>query len=307
QPEAVTKSLEVIADKGGILPERLAYLKIYGEINQPQCVPLLSKIAGDNTYKVAIRLACMQALKHYNAPEIGKTLTEAYAYKIRANPRVRAAALSLFSSRADWAISFLKLIYDKRAIKKTEVPLEVVRQFKLMGNEQINTMVDALWPSVQIASSADKAATALRIKEALAAGMGTMSAGKPIYQKVCGNCHRLGEEGRNIGPDLTGYDRRDLNYLVLNIVDPNADIREGYVNYLVEKKDGQALFGTLVDRSDAALTLRALNGFETTLAQSEIAVLEAQSTSLMPERIIEPLSDQEIRDLFAYLQQQEVN
>jgi len=298
---ALSKALVVIADPNANRLERLSYIKTLGEIDQPQAVPVLLKIAANNNNPVAIRLACFQALQHYNDPSIGEELRNAYAHNIRSNSDVRLAAFRLFASRADWAKAFLTLVYETKAVKKGEVPDAIIRQFKLLGDEVLNQKVDELWPTIKIATSDEKTAAVLKIKEALTRGEGNVARGKTIYTHSCGSCHLLHEEGGAIGPDLTGYDRTNLNYLVLNIVDPNADIREGYVTYLVEKKDGQILSGTIVDRSDAMITLRTLSGEEITLAQTEIKRSEAQKLSLMPERLMEPLGEQEIRDLFAYL------
>lgn len=301
QASAVTKALAIIADPTANRLERLSYIKTMGVIDQPKAIPVLSKIAANNKNPVAIRLACFQALQHYDDASIGEDLTNAYAYNIRANEDVRAAAFRLFASRADWAKAFLKLVYETKSVKKKEVPDAIIRQFKLLGDEPLNRKVDELWPGVKIATSDEKTAAVLKIKEALNRGEGSIARGKTIYTKSCASCHLLNEEGGAIGPDLTAYDRTNLNYLVLNIVDPNADIREGYVTYLVEKKDGQVLSGTIVDRTDAMITLRSLSGEETTLAQTEIKRTESQKISMMPERLMEPLGEQAIRDLFAYL------
>jgi putative heme-binding domain-containing protein len=302
-PSAITEALRIIADVSANRLERLSYIKIFGEINEPECIPVLLKIATGHNYAVAVRLASLASLQHYNDDSIGRELADAYAFKIRDNPDVRSATFTVLATRANWAIDFLQLITEKRAVKKSEVPVAIVRQFKLIGNAQLDEIVDQLWPEVKLATSDEKAAAVLKIKAALQPGVGDALRGKSVYQAVCSACHRLQNEGGNIGPDLTGYDRSNLNYLVLNIVDPNADIREGYVTYTVEKKDGQVLVGTIIDRSDARVTIRTSSGAESTLAQTEIKAMTAQKTSIMPERMIEPLSDQQIRDLFAYLQQ----
>ncbi len=300
---ALSKALVIIADPNANRLERLSYIKTLGEIDQPQAVPVLLKIAANNNHPVAIRLACFQALQHYNDPSIGEELRNAYAHNIRSNSDVRLAAFRLFASRADWAKAFLTLVYETKAVKKGEVPDAIIRQFKLLGDEPLNRKVDELWPSVKLASSDEKTAAVLKIKEALTNGTGNVAKGKVIYTNSCESCHLLNGEGGVIGPDLTGYDRTNLNYLILNIVDPNADIREGYVTYMIEKKDGQILLGTLLDRTEALVTVRTLSGEEITLAQSEIKAMTSQKTSMMPERLMEPLGEQEIRDLFAYLAQ----
>lgn len=303
EASAITEALRMIADGQANRLEKLSYIQIFGEINEPACIPVLLQIAAEPTAAVALRLACLKSLQHYNDDTIGAELAKAYAFKLRADPDVRLAAFQLFASRAHWAIDFLKLITEQRAVKKSEVPPMIIRQFKLNGDPQLDRLLNELWPEVKLATSDEKTAAVLKIKTALQTGAGDAQAGKPIYQRACGACHRLQDMGGSIGPDLTGYDRSNLNYLVLNIVDPNADIREGYVTYTVEKNDGQVIVGTIVDRSDAVVSIRTLSGEESTLAQREIKTMTAQKTSIMPEKIMEPLSDQEIRDLFAYLQQ----
>ena len=108
-------------------------------------------------------------------------------------------------------------------------------------------------------------------------------------------------EGGTIGPDLSGYGRNNLDYWLVNIVDPSAELREGYVNHRVETKDGRTLTGVVVDRSGGGVTLQSLSGEQTVLAQEEIEELEALAISLMPERLLEGLPEQHVRDLLTYI------
>jgi putative heme-binding domain-containing protein len=120
----------------------------------------------------------------------------------------------------------------------------------------------------------------------------------------CGSCHQLNGEGGISGPELTGYDRSNPDYLLLHIVDPNADIREGYEVQRIVTTDGRILEGRLKTQSGGTITIEPpLGGKSTVLSQERIAEMEVQQTTYMPERILEPLSDQEISDLFAYLMQ----
>ncbi len=108
-------------------------------------------------------------------------------------------------------------------------------------------------------------------------------------------------EGGKIGPELTGYERSNVNYLLLNIVDPNADIREGYVVHRITTMDGRTLEGKILSRNGDNLTLQSLAGKDIILSDTQIKEIKAQKTSIMPERILDRLSNQEIRDLFAYI------
>ncbi len=110
-------------------------------------------------------------------------------------------------------------------------------------------------------------------------------------------------EGASIGPDLTGYDKNDVNTFGLNIVDPSADIREGYVMYRIQKKDGQVISGILTDREGGTVTVKPIGGDDIVLSTDEVEEMIPQKTSIMPERLTENLSGQEIRDLFAYMRE----
>ena len=100
---------------------------------------------------------------------------------------------------------------------------------------------------------------------------------------------------------LTSYQRHDLQSLLLNIVDPGAEIREGYENYVVVTTDGRALTGFVSDRDENVIVLSDAEGQPTTLPRSTILHMKATETSLMPEGLLESFTDQDVRDLFAYL------
>ena len=86
-----------------------------------------------------------------------------------------------------------------------------------------------------------------------------------------------------------------------SILDPSAEIREGFVNYLAETKDGRTLTGFLADQDAQVVVLRGLDGQDIALARSDIVELKPAGMSLMPEGLLEGLTDQELRDFFAYL------
>ncbi len=300
-PEAVKEALKMIADPEASLRERLSYIRIFGEVDQPSSVPVLLKLAQGQEYSVAVRLASIESLRHYEDEAIGSTIADAYQAKIRADPDLRAASFNLFASRASWAQELMKKIFETREIKKEEIPIDILKQVKMLGNKELVHVIETNWPEVKVTTSDEMKHEMERVKQALTLYNGDPKAGRLIYQRTCESCHRLFDKGGNIGPELTGYDRNNVEYLVLNIINPNADIREGYVNYLIEKTDGQVIMGTITDQSGGNVTVKPLAGEEIVLSPAEIKKMEAQKTSLMPERLLSPLSDQEIRDLFAYL------
>ena len=108
-------------------------------------------------------------------------------------------------------------------------------------------------------------------------------------------------KGGKVGPDLTSYQRDDLDTLVLSIIDPAAEIREGFEQAIVKLKDGAVRTGFLVDQDDDLISLRELSGARRTIARDEVADLNITGASLMPPGLLGGLSDSQLRDLFAYL------
>jgi putative heme-binding domain-containing protein len=127
--------------------------------------------------------------------------------------------------------------------------------------------------------------------------------GEPLFMERCGGCHTLFFKGGQIGPDLTSYQRDDLGTMLVSIVDPNAEIREGFENHVVTTRDGRTLGGFLADQDAQVIVLRGYDGADLTLPRSEVESMVPAGRSLMPEGLLEELADQEIRDLFAYLRQ----
>ena len=120
--------------------------------------------------------------------------------------------------------------------------------------------------------------------------------------KTCAICHTLFGEGNKIGPELTGADRKNRDFLLANLVDPSAYIRAEYVSYNVEMKDGRALNGLMAESTPTTVTLLDANNQRTVLNRTEIKELKASAVSLMPEGLLDTLEPQQIRDLISYVQ-----
>jgi putative heme-binding domain-containing protein len=142
-----------------------------------------------------------------------------------------------------------------------------------------------------------------RYARIIRAGSGQPLAGKELfYGKVgCANCHTVFGKGGRIGPDLTSYDRANLDSMLLAIVNPSAEIREGFETYLITTKDGRALNGFKVEENDQAFVIRGIDGQNIVIPIDQIRSRKVSPRSLMPEGLLDALSDQELRDLFAFL------
>ena len=107
--------------------------------------------------------------------------------------------------------------------------------------------------------------------------------------------------GGDIGPDLTADKRDDLTRMLLHIVNPNAEIREGFEPYLIQTQAGRLLQGFLAEQNAEEILLRGVDGRTTLIPRQEIEEMQRSPRSLMPEGLLNAYSEQQLRDLFAYL------
>ena len=121
-----------------------------------------------------------------------------------------------------------------------------------------------------------------------------------VFDKTCASCHTLFGEGGNVGPDITGSNRTDLNYILSNVVDPSAVLGSDYRMTVVTTDSGQIISGILQKETDSALTLRTLND-TVVVAKKEIDERQLSNLSLMPDGLLDPMPETDVRDLIAYL------
>ncbi len=302
-PEAVKKALEAIVSEETPLIDRLSYIRMMGQNDYPQSIATLSKLLGSSTASGALKQAALQSLMRYDDPQIGKSVIAFYPRLLRGDNDVRMAALTLLTSRLWWAQNLLASVQGIKTIHPSDIPLEMVNRMKLLRDESLEDELYAVWPMARESSGSERTKQMTVIQNALKGGKGNAVNGKQIYTSRCGSCHRLFGEGEEIGPDLTGYDRRDTDYFIMNTVDPNADIREGYVTYTLKAKTGQTIVGRITERSVQLVKIKPMAGDELTFSMQEVDELESLPVSLMPERLLDDLSEQEVRDLFQYIRE----
>ncbi|GJM28240.1 MAG: L-sorbosone dehydrogenase [Cyclobacteriaceae bacterium] len=302
--QAILSAVSIIKDAEAPINDKMVYIKLMGALQITEAVEVLVELVESADERTSLRKAAIEALGHFSINEIGEKIAAAYPDKLRADPVLRVTSLDVLSSREDWAMDFLNLIEITRQVKPEDVPVQIIHQFQLLGNNKVTKLVDDIWPNIK-AAQIDKQRITQRIVQATKSGNADFMAGRMLYLKNCGSCHKLFKEGGDLGPDLTGYERSNLNYLITNIVDPDLDIREGFVNYKLVTEDNRTLVGILVNRTSEVLELKTFSGAEYTIPVNQVKVMEAQATSIMPERLVDNLSDNQLRDLFGYIMQNE--
>ena len=298
-PQAADAALARIGSVKTPLSNRLELIAAIGDLQAKpqQSIPLLldlSRKAGDDS----LRGACLVALERFNDPSIGSKVIEMYG---ALPPAVQNAAQSLLASRLEWTRLLMRAI-DTGTIKSHTIDPATVDKLRLYEDAEVAKLVSQQFPMTP-ATAAELDEKIGRYARIIRAGGGQPLAGKELFHgKVgCANCHTVFGKGGRIGPDLTSYDRANLDSMLLAIVNPSAEIREGFETYLITTKDGRALNGFKVEENDQAFVIRGIDGQNIVIPIDQIRSRKVSPRSLMPEGLLDALSDQELRDLFAFL------
>jgi len=294
---AVEQGLALLADAEARREDRLACVRVFGEVHQSSAIPVLVSLAR-NGADLELRKAALASLSRYDDASIGEEIASAYA---KLPSALQPAAQSLLTSRARWGLAFLHLI-ESGHVKSAGVSADAVARLRKHNDASVVALTAKLFPKpAPTALRADTRRAMEKIQAALKAGTGDPYSGEPLFTDRCASCHQLFHKGGRIGPNLTPYQRDDLSTLLPGILDPGAEIREGFANHLIETKDGRALSGFLADQDAHIVVLRGFDGQDISLRRDEIVELKPAGLSLMPEGLLDGLSDQQLRDFFAYL------
>jgi putative heme-binding domain-containing protein len=213
---------------------------------------------------------------------------------------LRPAAQTLLSSRSPWSVEWIRAVEAGR-VEAAAIPADTVRRMRLHEDEALRASLGRVWPDARRPTTAEMERGIRRLAGVVSRGTGNPYQGKELYNVACGACHRLFNQGGDIGPDLTTFQRTDLDNFLLSIVNPSAEIREGYENVHVTTRDGRFLTGFVEEFDAFVVVLRGLDGQRITLKRGEVDSMKSAGMSLMPEGLLDGFEDQQVRDLFAYL------
>jgi len=300
--KAIGEALNVVASEKSPVASRLALIEAFGSTPRPKAAAVLVRLLASPS--VPIKRATLQALMAYDDASIGKEVCNRWHSSIPDEFDLRSVALRLLASRAPWSKALVQEVAQSR-MKSTEVPLDLIQQMRLHQDPDLDRELDRLWGKTR-ATSEEKKLQIDRLTRLIQSGSsqsptGEASKGRGLFQKHCATCHTLFGEGGQTGPNLTGYDREKLDFLAVAIVDPSAAIREEFTQFGIAMKDGRVLTGLIDQETPTTVIIRGANNQTTLLNRDDVEEKQAMRTSLMPDGLLEKLTDEEVRDLFAFV------
>ncbi|MCS7047517.1 MAG: c-type cytochrome, partial [Gemmataceae bacterium] len=272
---------------------RLALRSLLGQ-RPPELVPKLQALLDSD----AMRAAVIPALAAYADPKTPALILERYA---KFTPDEKADAIHTLASRPAYALALLDAIADK-TVARQDLNAFTVRQLLALNDPRVTARVNEVWGTLRPAG-ADKAVLLAKYKAQLTADalrQANLANGRLLFKHHCAQCHKLFGEGGDIGPELTGSQRANLDYLLENMLDPSAVVPREYQVSVIVTDSGRTITGIVKEESERAVTVQTQNELMV-LPKSEIDSRRLLKASMMPEGVLDRLTRDEVRDLVAYL------
>jgi putative membrane-bound dehydrogenase-like protein len=283
------------ADTARAAEERESALRSLVEARDAQSISLMEHLLDEP----AMRSEAIKSLAESNDPATAELLLGRYS---SFTDDQKHDAVTALASRSSSALALLKAIGEK-LVPRTDLSPYNLRQLDGLKDATVDKQLLAVWGSHR-ASDQTKTQTIASMKATLTPELlrqANQEKGRTIFARTCAACHTLFDAGGKVGPNLTGAQRSNLDYLLLNIVDPSAIVARDYLLTTLRTKDGRLIDGIIVEDNANAVTLRTPTG-DTRIPRNEIDRLKTSNLSMMPEGLLEALKPEELRDLIAYLQ-----
>jgi putative membrane-bound dehydrogenase-like protein len=293
-PRALAAIRKTLLDSRAAPADRQMALQGLLYKKSPDLVPVLQGLVADRE----IRGHALRGLAAYADQETPKVILARYA---EFTSTEKEDAIQTLASRPVYALALLDAV-ERGQVPRRDVTPFTARQILGLKQKAITDKLNKVWGTIRPVNL-DKAALTAKYK-ALLTPENLKSAnhanGRLVFGRVCASCHRLFDDGGDVGPDLTGSQRANLDYVLENVLDPSAVVAPDYQMTILETKDGRILTGIIKQENEKTLTMRTQNE-SVVVPTNEVESRNRSPVSMMPEGLFDKLTQEEVRDLVGYL------
>jgi putative heme-binding domain-containing protein len=235
----------------------------------------------------------VETLARFDRVDIPALLLEAWP---GFSPQLRASAVEVFFSRSAWIAAFLDGV-EQGKIKRGDVDPARIQLLQTHADVPLRGRAAKLFAATTLAGRPDVVAAyqkALQLK-------GDRTRGKAVFQKVCSVCHQLEGVGTQVGADLNAIRDQGTETILLNILDPNREVKPSFLSYVLVTNAGRTLTGLINAETANSLTLRRADGTSETVLRTDIDELRSTGLSFMPEGLEKQIDVPAMADLLTYL------
>jgi putative membrane-bound dehydrogenase-like protein len=290
--ELLREALKAAADEKRAVADRVAAIRMlrlvaFAEVKDR--VPHLLNARQPQPVQAAV----METLARFDQPAVPALLLEAWP---SLSPQLRASAVETLFSRPAWIAAFLDAV-DQGKINRGDVDPARVQLLQKQADAKIRDRAAKLFAATKLARRQDVVTAyqkALQLK-------GDKVRGKTVFKTVCSACHQLEGVGTQVGADLSAIRDQTTETILLNILDPNREVKPQFLSYTLVTKSGRSLTGMITAETANSITIRQADSTSETILRIDIEELQSTGVSFMPEGLEKQIELQAMADLLAYL------
>ncbi|HUS36040.1 MAG TPA: PVC-type heme-binding CxxCH protein [Verrucomicrobiae bacterium] len=288
----LTRATALARDASADESARLEAINLLSFASQSEAAKALLPLL-DSVLPSSIQIAALASLDRVSPRELSSTIIERWP---ALTPPIRERAIDVLLRRPDRTTQLLRAMEDGTIQRRD---LSLMQAVALRQHSDASIQERAI-KVIGAAANSNRDEVVRRFRPALDL-RGDHERGRTLFRQRCQSCHRLGNEGFPVGPDLAGARNGGKEKLLTNILDPNREVPPNYFGYVVETKTGESHSGLIINETATSITVRQPFGIETAVARTQISKLQASKLSLMPEGLEEGLTAQSIADLIDFL------
>lgn len=290
--EAIASAIATLDDAAQSVEARVDALPFLEFAPYAVAAPALGALLVQNDAP-ELQAGAIGLLARFNESAVAETLIGAFA---ELGPRGRETAVEALFRRPTWTEALVSAMEAGRFIPRD---LDSNRRQALLKHEDagLRARAEALYAVAALSPRNE----VVEAHQGVLSMKGDPGRGREIYQKNCAQCHRVKNEGFAVGPDLVTVAQSGAEKILTNILDPNREVNQQYINYTIDTKDLETFSGIVASETASSVTLKRAFGENVTILRDNIESMRSEKLSIMPEGLEQSLQPQDLADVIAFI------
>lgn len=272
--------------------ERAAAVRTLASSQLADTHELFQKLLGSRQPQ-PVQAAALETLARFNANEVPGLIIEAWPSQ---TPLLRTTSIETLFTRKNWISAFLDAV-EAQTISRADLDSARISLLQKHSDTGIRDRAAKLFAGNALARRQEVVDAYQKVLDV----KGDVDRGRAHFRKICAACHKLENFGESLGADLNAIKDRGNAAVMLNILDPNREVKPQFMSYVVVLDSGRSLSGMITAENANSLSIRKADNTTETVLRVEVDELKSSNMSFMPEGLEKQLDHTAMADLLAYL------
>ncbi|MBA4189855.1 MAG: hypothetical protein C0467_17875 [Planctomycetaceae bacterium] len=294
-PAAIKRALDIAANVMLPVEARTEAIRQLATLKADDAVAVLFNLI-KNDHSNAVKAEAVRSLASFNHPKLAADLLAGW----KEYPKeIRPDVVVTFATRKEWAKTLLQAMADK-TIDRAEVTDNTILRIQSFKDKELDALIEKAWGRTR---TTPKELNDLidKTRNSLYEAPASFSRGKVVFESICAKCHKFEGKGNEVGPPLEGA-ARDIEYILVNVIDPNRVIGAPYFVRTARLLDDTVFQGLLAEEDEKTITLKLEGASFKTIKKADLAEpVRVSEKSLMPEGLGYNMTPQNFRDMVRYV------